>query len=243
MVGGYDLGMNTPGGFGRFIRVPADWALRLPEGLTLKESMIYGTAGFTAAMAAEELLETVTPGEGEVLVTGATGGVGCFSVALLSALGYRVIAVSGKPDAWSFLGALGAEGLLSREDAVDRSGQALLRGRWAGVIDNVGGEILSTAIRSAMPMGTVIACGNASSPELLLTVYPFILRGVRLIGIDSQHCSMERRRHLWNRLASEWKPDRFESFYREISLKELSGAIDLMLQGELTGRVVINHEL
>jgi putative YhdH/YhfP family quinone oxidoreductase len=242
IVNGYDLGMNTPGGFGRFIRVPADWVLRLPHGLSMKESMIYGTAGFTAAMALEALHETVRPGDGDILVTGASGGVGCLSVALLADQGYRVVAVSGKPESWDFLSGMGASERLSREEAVDLSGRPLLKGRWAGVIDNVGGDILAAAIRSAKPGGSVICCGNVSSAELSITVYPFILRGIRLVGIDSQNCPMEHREQIWKLLAGDWKSGWLEQMYREISLDQLGTYIDLMLEGKVTGRVVIKHD-
>lgn len=241
IVTGYDLGMNSSGGFGRYIGVPEGWVVRLPRGLTLKESMAFGTAGLTAAMAAEVILERLRSQAGPVLVTGAGGGVGCLSVALLSDLGYRVVAVTGKAGAAALLRDLGAESILSREEALDAGGRPLLPCRWAGVIDTVGGGILSTAVRSVQPGGTVVSCGNASSPELTLTVYPFILRGIGLIGIDSQNCLLDRCLHIWKLLAGKWKTPKLPLLHREIPLERLGTAIGQMLRGEITGRLVIDH--
>jgi acrylyl-CoA reductase (NADPH) len=243
LVTGYDLGMNTPGGYGQYIRVPAAWVVPLPAGLSLKESMIFGTAGFTAGLSVSALIAEVGPGDGEVLVTGATGGVGSISVALLAHLGYTVIAVSGKPDAQSFLTDLGARGIISREEAVDTTNRPLLNGRWAGVIDTVGGDILVTALRSTQPFGTVTCCGNVASPDLPMTVFPFIIRGVRLHGINSQNCPMDRRLRVWDRLAGEWKFGQLQKLCKEISLAQLSDNIALILQGKQMGRVLVNLDL
>ena len=172
LVTGYDLGMNTSGGFGQYVRVPAGWVVPLPQGLTLKESMIFGTAGFTAGMGILFLSERVKPEDGPVLVTGATGGVGSVSVAVLAKLGYTVAAVTGKPDEAAFLNGLGASQIVARADAADTSGRPLLKTQWAGVVDTVGGEILATGIKSTNPWGTVTCCGNVASPDLPLTVFP-----------------------------------------------------------------------
>ena len=237
IVTSYDLGMNTAGGFGQYIRVPGDWIVRLPAQLTLRESMVYGTAGFTAGMAVHELTATAPPEAGPVLVTGATGGVGSLAVALLAKLGYHVVAVSGKPAAKSFLTALGAAEVLDREALP--SDRPMLKSRWAGVVDTVGGDILAGAIKAANPRSTVTCCGNVASPELPINVFPFILRGVRLVGIDSQNCPMAHRRDIWDRLARDWKPDTLARLSTEITLDELNPRIDAILQGQHTGRTII----
>ena len=240
IVTSYDLGMNTSGGFGQYIRVPSQWIVRLPSNLTLKESMIYGTAGFTAGMSVYAINESLKPESGDILVTGTTGGVGSISVAILSELGYSVIAATGKLEERDFLIGLGAKGIISRDEAIDISGRPLLKGRWSGVIDTVGGDILSTAIKSTKPWGTVTCCGNVASPDLPINVLPFILRGVKLIGIDSQNCPMEHRLRIWNKLSEEWKCNKLEDIYKEISLEHLKNNIDVMLNGMQKGRIIIN---
>ena len=240
LVTGYDLGMNTSGGFGQYVRVPAAWVVPLPRGLSLKESMIFGTAGFTAGMGILFLTERVKPADGPILVTGATGGVGSVSVAVLAKLGYTVAAVTGKTAEAAFLNGLGASQIVTRADATDTSGRPLLRAQWAGVLDTVGGEILASAIKSTQPWGTVTCCGNVASPDLPLTVFPFILRGVRLIGIDSQNCPMDVRLTVWEHLAGDWKVDGLNDLCTDIGLNGLNDNIDLILKGRLKGRVVVN---
>lgn len=241
IVTGYDLGMNTPGGFGEYVRVPAGWVVKGPENLTLKESMIYGTAGFTAALSVFKLTgHGVTPDLGDVLVTGAPGGVGSVALSILVKSGYRVVAVNGVLDMSDYLLGLGAKEVLSVEDALDKSGRPLLKARWAGVIDTVGGDILSTAIRSTVYGGTVTSCGNAASPDLPLTVYPFILRGVSLLGIDSVNCPMDIRMEIWRRLSLEWKLPHLEQIASEITLTGLEERIDVILNGKQRGRTVVN---
>jgi putative YhdH/YhfP family quinone oxidoreductase len=239
IVTSYDLGMNTPGGFGQMIRVPAEWVVPLPQNLSLKESMIYGTAGFTAGMSVFALTHTVKPEAGEVLVTGATGGVGSIAVTILSKLGYQVVAVSGKADAVDFLMDLGADRIIGREYLQDKPNRPLLKGTWAGVVDTVGGGPLATAIKSTQPWGTITTCGMVASPDLNMTVFPFILRGVRLIGIDSQNCPMNHRRQVWQRLATDWKIEQLDAICREVPLDELSPHIDTILKGGMTGRTVV----
>ena len=240
IVTSYDLGMNPPGGFGQYIRVPAAWVVKRPPGLSLRESMVYGTAGFTAGLSLQALTRSTPPGEGEILVTGATGGVGSLAVAMLAGLGYAVVAVTGKTTEEDFLKALGAREILPREAALDTSGKPLLKARWAGVVDTVGGGLLASAIKSTGLNGTVTCCGNVASPELPINVFPFILRGVRLIGIDSQNCPMETRVQVWEKLAGEWKPENLERLTKEISLAALDENIELILQGGQKGRVVVN---
>ncbi|OQY59057.1 MAG: oxidoreductase [Desulfobacteraceae bacterium 4572_88] len=240
LVTGYDLGMNTSGGFGQYIRVPADWVVKLPEFLTLRESMVYGTAGFTAGLSVYGLVQCgVQPGQGEILVTGATGGVGSVAVSLLAKIGYEVIGATGKSDEKQFLLDLGAKDIISREEATDTSKRPLLKGRWAGVVDTVGGDMLATALKSAKQWATVTCCGNVASPELSTTVFPFILRGINLIGIDSANCLMPSRLKTWEKLAGEWKPDCLNDLSSDIGLNDLSGHIDHILQGKLKGRAVV----
>jgi acrylyl-CoA reductase (NADPH) len=241
IVTSYDLGMNTAGGFGEYIRVPAEWVVKRPSGLSLRESMIYGTAGFTAGLAILKLTAAgLTPAAGEVLVTGATGGVGSLAVAILAHLGFNVVGVSGKPQGADFLARLGAKETISREAAIDRSGRPLLRGRWAGVVDTVGGEMLATALKSTDLNGTLTCCGNVGGPALNTTVFPFILRGVGLLGIDSQNCPMNQRQQVWQELAAAWRPEALASLADEVDLEGLDPKIDQILAGGLTGRVVVN---
>ncbi len=239
IVTGYDLGMNTSGGYQEYIRVPSSWVVKCPEELSLKEAMMYGTAGFTAALSVYKLLGgRVKPDDGKVLVTGATGGVGSIAVAILGKLGYSVTGVTGKPDKKQMLMDLGAEDTISREDADDKSGRPLLKSLWAGVIDTVGGNILSTAIKSTKYNGVVTSCGNAMSPKLDLSVFPFILRGVSLLGVDSVQCPMELRKEIWQLLATDWKVD-LSSSTQEISLVELNEKIEMILKGGVAGRYLV----
>ncbi|MDW7710171.1 MAG: YhdH/YhfP family quinone oxidoreductase [Deferrisomatales bacterium] len=240
IVTSYDLGMNTPGGYGRYIRVPGDWVVPLPEGLTLRESMIYGTAGFTAALSVHRLLqEGLDPAAGDLLVSGATGGVGSIALSLLAKGGYRVTAVNGVVDEADYLRELGAREILSIEEAADRSGKPLLPARWAGAVDTVGGEILATAVKSTAPWGRVTCCGNIASHELPLNVYPFILRGVTLLGIDSQNCPMPLRRTVWGRIAGEWKIPWLDRITTETSLEGLPEHVERVLQRRNRGRTVV----
>lgn len=241
LVTGYDLGMNTSGGFAQYIRVPVRWVVPLPENLSLQESMIYGTAGFTAALSMHKLTESgVAPDQGEVLVTGASGGVGSIAVALLAKSGFRVVAVSGKSEAASYLTDLGAGEIIDRDQASDESGRPLLKGRWAGVVDTVGGDILATAIKSTSHAGSITCCGLVASPKLSTTVFPFILRGVNLLGIDSVECPMDLRLRIWEKLAGSWKIDNLQRLAREITLEQLDSKIDEILQGKAKGRYVVN---
>ena len=240
IVTSYDLGMNTSGGFGEYIRVPADWVVKLPDNLSLKESMIYGTAGFTAGLSIHKMSHTVKPDQGEILVTGASGGVGSIAVAILVKAGYKVVAVSGKTEEKQFFMDLGVEEVITREDASDTSGRPILRGRWAGVIDTVGGDILATAIKATKYGGAVTCCGNVASPDLPINVFPFILRSVSLLGIDSQNCPMNIRKKIWEKLAGDWKLSNLEDLSSEISLDDLDENIALILQGKKKGRTVVN---
>ncbi len=241
IVTSYDLGMNTAGGYGEYIRVPSGWVVPLPSGLTLREAMIYGTAGFTAALSVWRMVENgVKPEHGDILVSGATGGVGSIAVSILAKSGYGVVAVNGVVDESEYLKAIGARDVISIEEATDTSGRPMLKSRWAGSIDTVGGDILATSIKTVNPNGAVTCCGNVASHELPLNVYPFILRGVTLIGIDSQNCPMPIRAQTWEKLASDWKIEWLEKLTTEAPFEDLNAKIELMGQGKHKGRTIIN---
>ena len=241
IVSGYDLGMNTSGGFGEYIRVPADWVVPLPEGMTFKEASIFGVAGFTAALSVDSLQKYgVNPEQGEIVVTGSTGGVGSVSVALLSLLGYTVVASTGKKEESEFLQRLGASEIISREEVNDESKKPLLRERWAGAVDTVGGTTLAALLKAAKRGGAVAATGLVASSELSTTVFPFILRGVSLLGIDSGFTPTKLRLEIWNKLAGIWKIPQLEQLTIDCTLEELDPEIDKILAGGQRGRVVVN---
>jgi acrylyl-CoA reductase (NADPH) len=239
LVASLDMGVSIPGGFGEYVRVPAAQAIPLPAGFPPREAMTFGTAGFTAAMCVDRLIQAgVRPEAGEILVTGATGGVGTVAIGILTREGYRAVAATGKRDQAGRLMALGAASVIDRSEVIDESTRPLLHARWAGVVDTVGGNYLSSAIRATQPGGVITACGNAASPELSLTVYPFILRGVSLHGIDATLPTKPERIRLWKKLANEWQID-LEPYVREVSLDGLGEEIDKMLKGGALGRVVV----
>jgi putative YhdH/YhfP family quinone oxidoreductase len=240
---GYDLGMNTSGGFSQYIRVPAGWLVKKPSGLSLLETMQLGTAGFTAALCVSALQNNgVTPSNGSILVTGATGGVGTIALMLLHHLGYQTVAVTGKKSAHAFLGSLGASTILDREAALAGQDKPLLTARWAGVIDTVGGDMLATAVKATDYDGVVTSCGNAASGDLPLNVYPFILRGVHLVGIYSANCPMARRLPVWNKLAGGWKFPELARISRLVTLNQIEEEILAMIAGKTQGRCVIDLE-
>ncbi|BCR03082.1 quinone oxidoreductase [Desulfuromonas versatilis] len=240
IVTSYDLGMETDGGYGQYIRVPAKWAVRLPAGLSLRESMILGTAGFTAGLSVLRLAEKVQPGDGDILVTGATGGVGSLAVDILAKAGYRVVAATGKASEADFLKKLGAAEVIGREEVTAGSERPMMKTRWAGVVDAVGGDILAAAIKSTKYGGVVTCCGLVASPELNINVFPFILRGVSLHGIDSAECPMEPRRQVWEKLAGPWKLDNLEATATEVTLAGLEEKIAAILKGQVRGRTLVN---
>lgn len=243
-ITGYDLGMNTSGGYQEYIRVPSSWIVKLPKGISLKESMIYGSAGFTAALSIDKLINSgVKPEDGPILVTGASGGVGSIAISILNKLKYDVIASTGKLEEKEMFLNLGATDIIDRKELDDTSGKALLKGQWAGVIDTVGGNMLSTAIKSVKYGGSVTCCGNVLSGELSTSIYPFILRGVSLFGIDSVQCHMDTRLKIWNRLANDWKTDNLTNSVDEVSLQGLSEKIDQILKGKHRGRTLVNLEI
>jgi len=241
IVTSYDLGMNTAGGFGQYIRVPAGWVVPRPNGLTLKEAMCYGTAGFTAALSVYQLTaHNIKPEHGDILVSGATGGVGGIALAILAKIGYSAVAVNGVVDEAAYLKKIGAQRIISIEEATDKSGRPLLKNIYAGSVDTVGGDILATTLKSVNAQGVVTSCGNVASPDLPITVYPFILRGVTLVGIDSQNCPMEHRLQTWELLGGDWKIPSMEEVVEEIAFTDLDRQIDRMLKGEHKGRAIVN---
>ncbi|MGL5377555.1 MAG: YhdH/YhfP family quinone oxidoreductase [Cetobacterium sp.] len=239
IVTGYDFGMNTSGGYQEYIRVPAEWVIELPKEMSLKESMIYGTAGLTAAISVYKLIVKgdVKPEDGEILVTGSTGGVGSVAIKILKKLGYEVVAITGKAED-DYLIKIGAKRVLNRDEFNDTS-RPMLRGVYAGAIDTVGGNILSTVIKSLKYNGVVTACGNAAGISFESSVFPFILRGVTLYGVDSVEISRAERDLLWNKLATEWKVDNLDEIVSEIGLEGLSEKIDSILSGKNVGRVLV----
>lgn len=242
IVTGYGLGTNTDGGFGEYIRVPSSWVVKRPENLSLKECMIYGTAGFTAGQSLYNLEKNdLSPEKGDVLVTGATGGVGSMAVAILKKAGYSVVAATGKMDESPYLKDLGAQEVIHRDEINDSSGKPLLKSKWAGVVDTVGGNYLNTAINSTRHRGAVAACGLVASAKLTTSVYPFILRGVKLLGIDSAFCPMGLRLQIWNLLANKWLISSFNRIKVECTLLEMNNNIDRILAGQIRGRVVLVH--
>ncbi|UCH26913.1 MAG: YhdH/YhfP family quinone oxidoreductase [Trueperaceae bacterium] len=243
IVTGFDLGMNTPGGFGGLICVPADWVVPLPPGLELREAMILGTAGLTAGLCVDALQRCgIETDGGPVLVTGASGGVGSLAVALLAKLGYEVVASTGTPGAHELLTALGASHLIDRSELSAVSDRPLLKGVYAGAVDTVGGHTMESIVKSLRWGGAVAACGLVGGVDLDLTVYPFILRAARLLGVDSVECPMPLRQRIWNKLAGEWKPEWLERLATEVTLEGLSTSIDAMLRGETVGRLVVTLE-
>ncbi|QDT91226.1 YhdH/YhfP family quinone oxidoreductase [Gimesia algae] len=240
IVTSYELGVERWGGWSELIRVKPEWVVPLPEGLTLKESMILGTAGLTAAMCVNSLIQHEVPTDsGSVLVTGASGGVGSFALSLLKRCGFHPVAVTGKRSAALRLIELGAREVIGRDELEDDSKKPLLKARWSAAIDTVGGSMLSNVIRSLQPNGCVAACGNAGGADLDLTVFPFILRGVTLDGIDSAWYPIEKRTTLWLKLATDWKLPDLDSRANVIPLEQVQDTVNAMLKGEHQERTII----
>ena len=239
----FDLGMNTAGGFGEYIRVPAGWCVPLPSGLTLEESMIHGSGGYTAALALYKMEQNgQKPEMGPICVTGATGGVGSLAVAVLAQAGYEVIASTGKPEEHTFLQSLGATEIIDRNEVNDESGKPLLRSKWAGAIDNVGGNTLATLLKCCGRNGSVACIGLVASDDLQTTVFPFILNGVNLLGIESAYTPVEVRTEIWRRLANQWRVSQLHDIKTVISLEQLDPYFDLILEGKTRGRIVVRYE-
>ena len=238
LVTGYDMGMNTNGGHAEFVKVPDTWVVNIPQNITAKEIMTYGTAGLTAALSINELLNNGIT-SGEVLVTGATGGVGSITVSILSKLGFNVTAISGKEDKISFLKELGAKEVILRKDFNVENKRPMGSEKYDGVIDTVGGNILAEALKVIKYDGVATCCGLTSSFELNTNVFPFILRGVRLIGIDSVECKLEKKIAAWKKIAGEFKIDNLDNLTNEITLDEVKEAYETLLAGKAIGRYLV----
>lgn len=238
---GYDIGVARHGGFAEYARVPADQLVAIPEGLEAHDAMVVGTAGFTAAMSVIALQDHgVTPDRGPVLVTGATGGVGSTAVAMLAGLGYEVVASTGKPDMHDFLSSLGASSVVDRSALAEESRRPLESTVWAGAVDCVGGVALANVLKKIHYGGSVAASGLTGGGGLPTTVMPFILRGVNLLGIDSVMVPIERRRAVWQRIATDLRPAGLDRIGHDIGLDGLDSALTRILEGDARGRTVVD---
>ena len=237
---GFDLGMGTSGGFSERIRIPAEWAVKCPDGLTMHSSMIIGTAGFTAAESVQKLEQSgMTPQSGPVLVTGATGGVGSVAIKLLAQLGYEVTAVTGKAEKVDWIKMLGATSVITREEALEGNNKPMLPEKWGGVVDTVGGDILFNGVKSLRYGCSLAACGLVASPTFGASVLPFILRHVNLLGIDSVNLPIQQKTAIWERLSSEWLMD-LSDLEEVLTMEKLSDSIDRILTGKMVGRGVLH---
>ncbi|KPB03942.1 quinone oxidoreductase [Bacillus sp. CHD6a] len=240
IVTSYELGVSHYGGYSEYARVPGDWVVPLPENLTLKEAMAFGTAGFTAALSIHQLEKNgLTPEKGPVLVTGATGGVGSMAVSMLAKRHYHVVASTGKESEYDFLMKLGAKEVISRQDVTPEKVRPIGKQLWAGAVDPVGGKTLASILSNMKYGGSVAVSGLTGGTEVPTTVFPFILRGVNLLGIDSVYCPQDIREALWNRMATDLKPDDIGIIENEVSLRELPNTLSEILQGKVKGRTVV----
>lgn len=237
----YEIGVSHYGGFSEYARIPADWVVPLPKGLTLKEAMVYGTAGFTAGLSVYRLEENgLSPDKGKVLVTGATGGVGSIAVSILAKRGFDVVASTGKASEHDYLKRIGAKEVISREEVAGEKLRVLDKQLWAGAVDPVGGKTLAAVLSKMLYNGSVAVSGLTGGGDVPTTVFPFILRGVNLLGIDSVYCPMETRTEIWRRLASDYKPDHLlDTINQEVTLEELPQYLSAILKGEVRGRTIV----
>ncbi|MBU6504319.1 MAG: oxidoreductase [Betaproteobacteria bacterium] len=239
LVTGYDLGVAHDGGYARYVRVPADWVVKRPQGLDARQAMALGTAGFTAALSVVRLEQNgLKPENGPVVVTGATGGVGSMALEFLAGLGYAVTAVTGKADRADYLRGLGAHDVLLRGD-IDFGSRPLEKALWAGAVDPVGGAMLAWLTRTMQPHGSIASSGLTGGIELNTTVMPFILRGINLLGIDSVTCPMPLRLEVWRRLATDLRPRHWDDLVHEITLEGLDAVFGRLMKGEGLGRTVV----
>ena len=238
LVTGYDLGMNTNGGHAEFVKVPSSWVVKIPNGISDKEIMTYGTAGLTAALSVNELLNNNVT-SGNVLVTGATGGVGSIAVSILNKLGFHVTTISGKEEKIPFLKKIGAHEVILRNEFNEQSTKPMMSEKYLGVVDTVGGEILANALKYIKYNGVATCCGLTSSHILNTNVFPFILRGVRLIGIDSVECAREQKIASWKKIAGDFKIDNLDNLTNEIYLDEIKDAYKALLEGKAVGRYLV----
>jgi acrylyl-CoA reductase (NADPH) len=237
----YEIGVSHYGGFSEYARIPGDWIVPLPEELNLREAMVFGTAGFTAALSVHRLEENgLTPEKGKVLVTGATGGVGSVAVAMLAKRGYHVVASTGKETEHDYLREIGAAEIISREDLVGEKVKPLDKQLWAAAVDPVGGKTLSAILSKLDYNGSAAVSGLTGGTDVATTVFPFILRGINLLGIDSVYCPMETRKILWQRMATDLKPEGLlETIQNEVTLEELPEVLSSILKGENRGRTIV----
>ncbi|MBD8027446.1 acryloyl-CoA reductase [Lysinibacillus halotolerans] len=237
----YEIGVSHFGGYSEYARIPAKWVVPLPDGLTLKKAMIIGTAGFTAALSVQRLQDNgVSPEKGKVLVTGATGGVGSFAISILSKLGFEVEASTGKASEQDYLTSLGATSIVPREEVYDGKIRALGKQKWAAAVDPVGGEPLAALLSQIQYGGSVAVSGLTAGGNVPTTVYPFILRGVNLLGIDSVYCDMETRLKVWERLANVYQSESLEEFIQqEVSLAQLPEVLPTLLKAQARGRILV----
>jgi NADPH2:quinone reductase len=242
LVTGYGLSEDHDGGYSELARVSADWVLPLPQGLSARDAMAIGTAGFTAALAVLRMeANGLRPDRGPVAVSGATGGVGSVATDILAAQGYEVVAISGKESKRAYLESLGASEVLSRH-ALEMGDRPLEKARWAGAVDPVGGAMLSWLTRTTLRHGSVASCGLAGGTELRTSVMPFILRGVNLLGVDSAYCPMDTRREVWELLAGPWRPPHLSEYTRQVGFEELPGVFGAYLDGAVSGRTVVSFD-
>ena len=240
LVTGYDFGVAHDGGYSEHVRVPADWVVRRPESMTAFDAMTLGTAGYTAALAVRLMEHNgLTPASGPVAVTGATGGVGSVAIEILGKLGFHVVAITGKPEEAAYLKDIGAAEVLLRQSLDVANIRPLGKATWAGVVDNLGGDLLASLISMMKVGGTVAAVGLAADYKLNTTVMPFILRGVHLLGVDSANTPMNLRQAIWNKLAVDWRPDRVHDLVRTIDFDDLPTHFDPYLKGLVRGRTVV----
>ena len=237
----YDLGVSHDGGFAEYARVPADWIVPMPRGMTLFEAMALGTAGYTAALGVVRMEQNgLKPANGPVVVTGATGGVGSIAIDMLSKLGFAVTALTGKQSETAYLKGLGAKEVMLRSGLDLSKVKPIDKMLWAGAVDNLGGETLSWLMSTMQQSGTIASIGNAASPNFSATVFPFILRGVSLLGIDSGYTPMPLRRDVWQRLATDMKPDHLKDLVRTVPFEEIGGTFDKLIKGQMRGRFVVD---
>ena len=242
IVTGYDLGMNTSGGFSQYIRVPKEWIIKKPDNFNLEESMAFGTAGLTAGLCVRKiLLNGIKPEDGDIFVTGATGGVGTVAVMLLSKLGFNVIAITGKENQTDLLLSLGAKEVVNRSEFEGEMKSPLSKPRWAGGVDAVGSDILSNLITATHQRAAIACCGMVGGINLNTSIFPFILRGLSLLGIDSAETLIEVKKEIWHNFATDWKLEKINDQIKDVSLEELDLEIEKILKGEQVGRIRIKN--
>jgi acrylyl-CoA reductase (NADPH) len=240
LVTGYDMGVAHDGGFAEYVRVPGDWVVPLPVNLSLSDAMILGTAGFTAALAIHRLEQNeLTPDKGKVVVTGATGGVSSLAIRMLSQLGYQVVAMTSKASEQEYLRSLGASEILLRSDIDWASKRPMEKAQWAGALDSVGGDTLAWLTKSMQQNGAIASYGNAGGLELHTSIFPFILRGIKLLGVDSAATQMPLRKQMWQRLAGDLRIDRYDQIAHRIALADLPDVCAKLIAGVSRGRSVV----